>query len=203
MNITLALESAIAGGSISLLDGTNEIDHWVGTSDVSKAEDLLINIDTLIKDNNLTRRDIELIAVSAGPGSFTGIRICIATALGLKKGLGISMTNVSALDAIATVSTDKNVVVAVPMGRNSVCVQQFEHRKSVSEPRTIENNKLVGIIRRDTQNKYMVHEKLYTPELQIPHVINFGANVAKAVGGFAIKSPNSNIAPLFISKASQ
>lgn len=203
MNITLALESAIAGGSISLLDGDDEIGHWVGTSDVSKAEDLLINIDTLLSKNNLLCHDIKLIAVSAGPGSFTGIRIGLATALGLKSGLGVSMTSVSALDSIAAISMVENIIAAVPMGRNSVCVQQFEHGKSVSEPRTIENNKLVGIIRRDTQNKYIVHEKLYTPELQIPHVINCGANVAKAVGGFAIKNPNSNIAPLFISKASQ
>lgn len=202
MSITLALESAIAGGSISLLDGAEEIACWIGSSDVSKAEDLLINIDTLLSNNDLSRRDIELIAVSAGPGSFTGIRIGIATALGLKNGLGISMGSVSALEAITSLSTEENITVAVPMGRNAVCLQQFK-KEIGAQPYTLDHDRFVELVIEDTQNIYVVHEKLYSQELTLAHITNFGSNVAKAIGLSAIKNPNRNIEPLFISKAAQ
>lgn len=203
MSVTLALESAIAGGSISLLDGEVEIDSWVGSSNVSKAEDLLINIDTLLTNHDFSRYDIKLLAVSAGPGSFTGLRIGIATALGLKKGLGVSIVSVSALDAIAAKSVDNNITVAVPMGRNSICLQRFNEGKVISKPYLLDADKFAEQIGTDKQNKYVVHEKLYSPEVQLSHVINFGSNVAKAVGLFATKYPNSNIDPLFISKTAQ
>ncbi len=202
MSITLALESAIAGGSISLLDGGDEIDNWIGSTDVSKAEDLLVNIDKLLINNRVSRLDVRRIAVSAGPGSFTGIRIGLATALGLKNGLGVAMTTVSALEAIAATATCENMIVAIPMGRNSVCLQQFI-KVNGGQPYTLENERFVELVRHDNQDKYIVHEKLYSAEIQLPKVSNFGSNVAKAVGSYAIDNPDINVEPLFISKAAQ
>ena len=66
-NIVLAIESAICGGSISLIKDNIEIANWVGSSGVSKAEDLLANIDQILIENSISRYDIGLIAVSAGP----------------------------------------------------------------------------------------------------------------------------------------
>lgn len=200
MSLTLAFESAIAGGSISLLDGDDEIDHWIGSSDISKAEDLLINIDTLLSNNNFSRRDIKLIAVSAGPGSFTGIRIGIATAQGLKSGLAISMMSIPALNSIAATAADEELIVAVPMGRNSICLQRFNENETTSEPYLLDADKLAMQIRADKQSRYIVHAKLTSPENHFPNVTNFGSNVARAIGLFAIKYPNSNVKPLFISK---
>ena len=42
--ITLAIESAIAGGSLSLLSNGSELDNWTGEDKVSRAEELLPNI---------------------------------------------------------------------------------------------------------------------------------------------------------------
>ncbi|MFN0138547.1 MAG: tRNA (adenosine(37)-N6)-threonylcarbamoyltransferase complex dimerization subunit type 1 TsaB [Pyrinomonadaceae bacterium] len=202
MSITLALESAIAGGSISLLDGEEEIARWVGSSDVSKAEELLANIDAIARDSGLTRRDFDRIAVSAGPGSFTGIRIGLATVLGLKTGLGVKMQSVSALEAIAAPAADKAVVVAVPMGRNSVCLQHFS-QGAADHPYTIDNERFVELIRQDGQNSYLVHDTLYSAELQLPSVSNFGWNVARAIGIYAVTHPDVSVEPLFISKSPQ
>lgn len=203
MKITLAFESAVAGGSISLLRGLDELDFWIGSSDVSKAEDLLINSDALLSRNDLSRRDIRLVVVSAGPGSFTGIRIGVATALGLTKGLGVSMASVSALEAIAAATEDENIIVAVPMGRNSVCVQEFSQARATHEPHTVGMDRFVETVRQSLQKKYIVHEKLYTTDMRLGHVTNFGSNVAKAVGLFAVKNPGISVAPLFLSKVSQ
>ncbi len=62
---------------------------------------LLPGIHGLLRRAGLTRADIDQIAVGTGPGSFTGLRIAVATAQGLAHGLNRPLVGVSTLDAIA------------------------------------------------------------------------------------------------------
>src|SRR5260221_10920667 len=118
------VESAIRGGSISVISDGGEVAGWIGSDSVSKAEDLLPNIDRLLASNELAVSEINILAVSAGPGSFTGIRIGIATALGLSRSLDIELRTISVLKAMAFCSAVReDFVAAVPVGRNAVCVQ--------------------------------------------------------------------------------
>lgn len=204
--IILAIESAISGGSVSLLDDGREIAHWIGTSNVSKAEELLVNIDELLTSNNIPRNEIGLIAVSAGPGSFTGIRIGIATALGLKAGLGIEMSSASSLKAMAFVQPDnKNMIAAMPMGRNAVCWQPFQKRTEIvtalDEPRTMPEEEFLYMVLNETNTVFVLHSTLYEKAGQAKGIINFGANIAYAIG--IISRPNAGVVtePLFISKS--
>jgi tRNA threonylcarbamoyladenosine biosynthesis protein TsaB len=65
------------------------------------AGSLLPIIDTLFTLGPYGKKDVELIAVGVGPGSFTGIRIGVATARGLATALGCRLAGVNTLDAIA------------------------------------------------------------------------------------------------------
>jgi tRNA threonylcarbamoyladenosine biosynthesis protein TsaB len=56
--------------------------------------------DRLLHDLDMTVQDLELVVCSTGPGSFTGIRIGIATAQGIGHGRGIPVVGVSSLDAL-------------------------------------------------------------------------------------------------------
>ena len=58
-------------------------------------------IDNLLKDSNLTIDDIDGFAVSKGPGSFTGLRIGMATIKGLSFGSDKPYVSISSLDALA------------------------------------------------------------------------------------------------------
>lgn len=203
MTITLALESAIAGGSVSLLDGERELDHWIGRADVSRAEDLLLNIDALLGNHGLTAHDLDLLAVSAGPGSFTGIRIGIATALGLKSGLQVPTATVSALDAIAAASAGEKITVAVPLGRNFVCVQEFAYARAEGVPVAVDFERFIKMVEQNPNDRYVAHEKLCSDGFRPANVVNFGANVAKAVGSFAVSNPDAAARPMFISKAAK
>ena len=199
-NITLAIESAIRGGSISLIAGGEEIDNWIGSTDVSKAEDLLVDIDAILDRSSLSIREIKHIAVSAGPGSFTGIRIGIATALGLKTGLGIPMSSVSALQAMDAISDfDNDAIVAVPVGRNAICFQTFSHDKlAKNDPRPVSFEEFGTEIAGDVN--LILHRSLFEQFGHLGKAIDFGENIAFAIGQACIKHPGEVTEPMFISK---
>ena len=210
--VTLAIEAAIAGGSLSLIRDGEELGNWIGRSDVSKAEELLIDIDAMLTACGVSKHDIDLVAVSAGPGSFTGIRIGIATALGIKAGLGTPITSVSAMEAICRSALNlrvgdtqargltPTVTVAVPVGRNAVCIQTFENSEkavsAIDSPRSVPETDLENI----TAEQIMLHAALFEKYSALPNAVDFGANIAYAVGKLATAAPGSLTEPLFVSK---
>lgn len=71
------------------------------SSQYSHAERLHIYIETLLKENDLTPGDLTAVAVSKGPGSYTGLRIGVSAAKGLCFGLGIPLISVPTLESLA------------------------------------------------------------------------------------------------------
>ncbi|MCR3923329.1 MAG: tRNA (adenosine(37)-N6)-threonylcarbamoyltransferase complex dimerization subunit type 1 TsaB, partial [Firmicutes bacterium] len=65
------------------------------------SERLLPLIDTLLRDAGLTPRDLDAVAISVGPGSFTGLRIGMVTAKALGQALQLPLCGVSTLTALA------------------------------------------------------------------------------------------------------
>ncbi|HEX9960533.1 MAG TPA: tRNA (adenosine(37)-N6)-threonylcarbamoyltransferase complex dimerization subunit type 1 TsaB, partial [Pyrinomonadaceae bacterium] len=108
--IVLAIETALHPGSVSILEGATEIDFRVGGAEVSRSEDLLPVISDLLEKNRIHRKQIDLIGVSLGPGSFTGVRVGLATAKGLALGIGCECIGVSTLEALAASSEKKGKV---------------------------------------------------------------------------------------------
>jgi tRNA threonylcarbamoyladenosine biosynthesis protein TsaB len=202
----LAIESAIAGGSISILEDGREVAHWIGTAAVSRAEELLKSIDTLLKSNDIRRDQIRLVAVSAGPGSFTGLRIGIATALGLKAGLEAEISSISALPAMAFVSDMSRPIIAVlPVGRGSICWQRFQKNTDaigpIDEPQTVGENGLLELVRERPGDLFLLHEAIYRDLSPSPSYINFGSNLAYAIGRACASRPGILSSPLFVSKS--
>ena len=203
--IVLAIESAIAGGSVSILMDGRETAHWIGRAEVSRAEELLVRIDDLLRSNNIARDQIGLVAVSAGPGSFTGIRVGIATALGLRAGLSIEMSRISALHSMAfTSDMSGSIIAALPVGRGSICWQRFQKNADavvpVDEPRTVGDDGLLKLGRERPSDLFLLHEGIYSDQSPSPSYINFGSNIAYAIGRACASHPGTLSAPLFVSK---
>jgi len=73
--------------------------------------------------------------VSTGPGSYSGIRIGVATALGLKNSLNIACVGVSALDAMAIFATHSMpLICALPVGKRDVAWQHYKSGKNRPAP---------------------------------------------------------------------
>jgi tRNA threonylcarbamoyl adenosine modification protein YeaZ len=67
----------------------------------SRAVTLLEDVDALVRQAGMRTQQLEALAVGIGPGSFTGVRIGLATARGLAFALGVPVAGVSTLDALA------------------------------------------------------------------------------------------------------
>lgn len=100
MNI-LGIETATErlGAALVTADG-REFDRHLDSRS-SHCELLVGFISELADEAGIALLDIDGIAVSAGPGSFTGLRIGIATAMGLAYGLGVNVCAIGTLEALA------------------------------------------------------------------------------------------------------
>ncbi len=92
----------------------------------SRASTLLEDVDALLRQAGAHTGDIEALAVGIGPGSFTGVRVGLATARGLALALGVPVAGVSTLDALAAGAP--GAVPVVDARRREVFVLQGEPR---------------------------------------------------------------------------
>ena len=83
---------------------------------------LLPEIDALLKEHGFARDRIACVAVGRGPGSFTGVRIAMATAKGVASALDVGLIGVSTLDAVAWNAWAKGV-----RGRALVVADAMRH----------------------------------------------------------------------------
>lgn len=97
----LALDTTTRGGSIALVDRDAVIAVDAGDPTRTHGERLPADIMRLLAGCHVSLTDIDVFAVAAGPGSFTGLRIGIATMQGLAAANRKGLIGVSALDALA------------------------------------------------------------------------------------------------------
>jgi tRNA threonylcarbamoyladenosine biosynthesis protein TsaB len=100
----LALDTTTRSGSVALINDQRIESERGGDATRTHAERLPQEILSLLADHQLSTPDIDLFAVASGPGSFTGLRVGIATVQALALVHGRRVVGVSALEALAHVA---------------------------------------------------------------------------------------------------
>jgi len=113
--LILSIETATTNCSVSLSDNGKAFalkeDY---SSSFSHAERLHIYIDALLKDNKIQPYQIDAIAVSKGPGSYTGLRIGVSAAKGLCFALDKPLISIPTLTSLShQVKTEKGKIIAM------------------------------------------------------------------------------------------
>ena len=130
MATTLAIDTASPAPAVALAVGDAVFEHAL-PSDRRASEDLLPAIERVLASAGLRLADCERLGVCSGPGSFTGLRIGIATAWGLSRVLRAPVEAVSTLEAMAEAARPlgaADVLCALDAGRGEASVALYDLR---------------------------------------------------------------------------
>ena len=118
----LAIDTASPDASVALLSSGRIFEEAL-PSERRASEELLPALRRVLESAGAALRDCDRLAVCAGPGSFTGVRVGLATAWGLSRAAGIPLETVSTLEALAETMRGNGatrVVAALDAGRGDV-----------------------------------------------------------------------------------
>ena len=123
----LAIDSASDVCSVALLDNDNLIDEINLENGRTHSENLMPLVDEIIKRNNMDIKDIELLGCTVGPGSFTGIRIGVASIKPIAEVLNIKVASVTSLEVLSkNVDDESNRVCLIDARNNQVYFGAFD-----------------------------------------------------------------------------
>jgi tRNA threonylcarbamoyladenosine biosynthesis protein TsaB len=103
----LAVDTALGGCSAALLDGDKTRAHVFEAMDRGHAERLAPMVDELMKQAGVEFSALDRLAVTTGPGTFTGQRVGLAFMRGLRLALRKPLTGITTLEAIAAAAQDE------------------------------------------------------------------------------------------------
>ena len=118
----LAFESSAKSAAVALLQDGNLLGEYYQNGGQTHSRTLMKMAADLIENCDLTEQDIDAVAVAAGPGSFTGVRIGVAAAKGFAWARELPCYGVSTLEAMAMSAAHMNGMVCAAMDarRNQV-----------------------------------------------------------------------------------
>lgn len=111
----LAMETTGPYCSVAFLDGEGKLNQRTGTQVMNHLQTLTPMMRDLMEEEGVTWEDIDHIAVSVGPGSFTGIRIGVSAARALNQITGIPLIAVGTLDAFGRQEGEEKDVLVCPL----------------------------------------------------------------------------------------
>lgn len=115
----LAIDTSSAICSVAILEDDKLIDEINLNDGKTHSENLMPILDNILKKNNIEIKEIEMIACSTGPGSFTGIRIGVASIKPIAEVLNIKVASVTSLETLAMNIEDADIIVSLIDARNN------------------------------------------------------------------------------------
>ena len=99
--LILAFETSAKAGSVALMENGNLLGEFYQNTGLTHSQTVMVMAEQLLKNCGKAPADLTAVAVAAGPGSFTGVRIGVAAAKGLAWGGELPLYGVSTLEAMA------------------------------------------------------------------------------------------------------
>jgi tRNA threonylcarbamoyladenosine biosynthesis protein TsaB len=124
----LAIETATRAGNVALTQGAKILSSAVGDASESHSVGLLATIESVLQRTGVNLTDVDFFAVAKGPGSFTGLRIGIATTKALAVCAGKKCKGISTLAAIAYAAGESaHTISTLRAGRGELFAQLFSY----------------------------------------------------------------------------
>lgn len=126
--ILLAFDTAQGALSAAVRDGKEELASLFEERTRGHAEALMPMVETVLAEAALGFADLDALAVTVGPGTFTGLRVGLAAARGIALSRGLPLVGVTTLEAIAepvAAEADEIVLASFDARRDEVYMQAF------------------------------------------------------------------------------
>lgn len=124
----LAVDSSSVTASVALVENENVVSEFFMNAGLTHSETLAPMVESVLKNSHTEAKDVDLYAVTTGPGSFTGLRIGASIVKGMAFALNKPCVAVSSLEALAYNSYSKNGLICACMDArcNQVYTALFE-----------------------------------------------------------------------------
>ena len=115
MNLILHIDTAVQAASVCLSDGATVLDEAVNPAEKESASWLHVAIQDMLQRNHFSPMALRAVAVSAGPGSYTGLRVGMAAAKGLCYALSLPLISINTLQLMAAAVNEPSTDLLCPM----------------------------------------------------------------------------------------
>lgn len=211
----LAIDTSSKVCSVSLLENDELIDELNLDDEKTHSEKLMPLIDEILKKNVINIKEIQMLACCVGPGSFTGIRIGVATIKPIAEVLNIKVASVTSLETLArNVENNKTIVSLIDARNNQVYCGIFDEKYNLKEDYIADDiNIAIEKIKKYDDvicvgDAAVLHKELLTKNLNKVEFIENNKQSAKNVGKIGYKKYLENnlltadsIIPIYLRKS--
>lgn len=211
----LAIDTSSSICSTAILDDEILIDKNELNNGRTHSENLMPLIDELLRRNNISVKDIDLIACSVGPGSFTGIRIGVASIKAIAEVLKVKVAGVTSLETLAKNVEDSDTIISLIDARNNqVYCGIFDKNYNKKEDYIADDiNEVINNLKKYDNitfvgNGAVLHKDLLTENLENIKFSDFNEQSAENVGKIGYKKYLENdlcdadsILPIYLRKS--
>lgn len=147
MSTLLSCDTCNASCSVALTQDGKLLAYREDTRPSKQAEILVPLIEEVLNEAQVTYKELNALAVSIGPGSFTGVRIGLATMRGIKLVNNIPLYGITTLEALATYQQELPGMVCFDAKRDQICIQSFNtNNQPVTEPQLLSIQEVNAIL---------------------------------------------------------
>lgn len=155
MSFILSIDSADTACSVAIHQKGELLASVIKTEGRSSAEMLTLLIQEVMTQANLTYQDLNAVAISKGPGSYTGLRIGVSTAKGICYAANLPLVSVNTLTLMAEmVSESSYLCPMIDARRMEVYCSVFDANKRIIEPTAAK------IIDSESFNELLTNQKI-------------------------------------------
>jgi tRNA threonylcarbamoyladenosine biosynthesis protein TsaB len=148
----LAFDTALGACSVALVENAKLLASAQQLQSQGQAEALLPMIESVLHAVGLSYRDLDLIAATVGPGTFTGLRIGLAAARGLRLASSVPLVGVTTLEVLAegvpsSTRAGRALLAVIDARRGEVYAQAFDAALTpLSEPQLLDLAAAAGLL---------------------------------------------------------
>lgn len=185
----LAIDTSSSICSVAILEDEKIIDKNELNDGKTHSENLMPLVDELLKRNSLDMAQINMLACSVGPGSFTGIRIGVSSIKPIAEVLNVKVASVTSLETLAKNVTDAQTIVSLIDARNNqVYCGIFDKNHELKENYIADDiNAVIDVLKKYKNiicvgNGAILHKELLKQKIENIEFIENNEQSAKNVG---------------------